>query len=275
MSPDLKETIGFDINNGAASPEEQQRVREYINLKLAARGFPIVGDRRDYPFLEMGKSLLANFQERMRLLSDYLCPADQAIHDFLSDYLQDVTGVFEPGEAMVPSGSLVIERHGIARTLSLPNAADKFESEIVSSFRTSRGVCHNPASDRRTTKGVFHVAEGGLPIPAEKKAVPKITFAHLLKAALNPPKSLKVLPFTSEEPEPAEVFVSLLLRPIVCPEVAGFTAQKSLETRFFAPGNLVSNLDFVESILATPVILIFRRTTLAWMSSIGPVTLAV
>ena len=43
-------------------------------------------------------------------------------------------------------------------------------------------------------------------------------------------------------------FFSLLLRPIVCPEVPGVGPQKTMEVRFFAPGALVSNLDFVESI---------------------------
>jgi phosphoenolpyruvate carboxykinase (diphosphate) len=42
--------------------------------------------------------------------------------------------------------------------------------------------------------------------------------------------------------------VSLLLRPLVVPEVRGFTRAKRLETRFFAPGSLVANLDFVETI---------------------------
>ena len=42
--------------------------------------------------------------------------------------------------------------------------------------------------------------------------------------------------------------VSLLMRPMVCPEVKGLVSKKSLEVRFFAPGSLVSNLDFVESI---------------------------
>ena len=56
------------------------------------------------------------------------------------------------------------------------------------------------------------------------------------------------LPFTATQPQPAECFVSLLLRPIVCPEVPGFTPEKTMEVRFFVPGNLVSNLDFVESI---------------------------
>src|SRR6185369_6017811 len=55
-------------------------------------------------------------------------------------------------------------------------------------------------------------------------------------------------PFTATQARPAECFVSLLIRPIVCPEVPGFIEPKTMEIRFFAPGNLVSNLDFVESI---------------------------
>jgi hypothetical protein len=35
---------------------------------------------------------------------------------------------------------------------------------------------------------------------------------------------------------------------LVCPEVPGFIEQKRMEIRFLAPGSLVSNLDFVESI---------------------------
>jgi hypothetical protein len=48
--------------------------------------------------------------------------------------------------------------------------------------------------------------------------------------------------------KPAETFVSLLLRPLVCPEVPGVCPRKTLEVRFFAPGTLISNLDFVETI---------------------------
>jgi hypothetical protein len=42
--------------------------------------------------------------------------------------------------------------------------------------------------------------------------------------------------------------VSLLLRPLVCPAVPKMLPEKRLEVRFFVPGGLVSNLDFVESI---------------------------
>lgn len=65
---------------------------------------------------------------------------------------------------------------------------------------------------------------------------------------MNPPDSLLQLPFTHSEANPASAFVSLLIRPILCPEVAGYCPQQSMEIRLFVPGALVSNLDFVESI---------------------------
>jgi hypothetical protein len=107
---------------------------------------------------------------------------------------------------------------------------------------------HNPANDRRTTQGVFHVAEGGLPIPDDKLAVPKAVFSRLLAYALRPSRELQRLPFTAGKSEQAECFVSLLLRPLVCPAVTGFIKEKRMEIRFLAPGSLVSNLDFVEAI---------------------------
>ncbi|MDF1852497.1 MAG: hypothetical protein P1U85_16790 [Verrucomicrobiales bacterium] len=241
-----EDTIGF---NGAAAtpgPVDDHAERDYINLKLAARGYPIVGEEEDFPFLDMARSLILNFQERLRIMESHRAPVDRHITTWLRGYLEG-TNVFGDGESMLPN-ALVLERHGLARLLSLPSNGDRFESDIVSSFRTWQGVCHNPAKDRRTTKGVFHVAEGGLPIAADKRSVPRETFAHMLKAALNPPESLLTIPFTAQEEEPVHAFVSLMLRPMVCPEVPGFSTKKTMETRFFVPGNLVSNLDFVESI---------------------------
>ncbi len=249
--PNLKDQIGFTKNGPAiASPAEENRLREFVNLKLAARGYSIVGDEADYPFLDLGRSLIASFQEKTRLLSDYLCPVDASIDAFLHAYLgAEIVGeVLPERKHLVPVGALITERHGIARMLSLPPDQDEFKSSILSSYRVHQGVCHNPASDRRTTEGVFHVTEGGLPVPADKKAVPKIVFARLLKHALAPPEDLMTLPFTGTSPSPAKVFVSLLLRPVIAPEVPGVSPEKSMEIRFFAPGNLVSNLDFVESI---------------------------
>ena len=109
-------------------------------------------------------------------------------------------------------------------------------------------MLHNPANDRRTTTGVFHSAEGGLHIPDDKIAVPKVAFARLLARAFEPPEIDKVLPYTANQPQPAACFVSLQLRPLVSPEVPGFVREKRMETRFIMPGGLVANLDFVEGI---------------------------
>ncbi|HND51829.1 MAG TPA: hypothetical protein PLV92_05515, partial [Pirellulaceae bacterium] len=136
----------------------------------------------------------------------------------------------------------------LARELSLPVESDTFSNAFVSSFRVKNGVLHNPRADRRTTQGTFHVTEGGLPIPADKKAVPRRTFAKLFQAAWAPPSDLLSLPFTSREAANVSTFVSLLIRPLVAPAVAGIDSEKRMEIRFFAPAGLISNLDFVESI---------------------------
>jgi hypothetical protein len=222
---------------------------DYINLKLAARGFDIVGREEDFPFIEMGRSFLANFQERLRMTADHLCPVDQRINDFLHAYLSELPESVVPKETpLVPANALILEKHGVARLLSLPPDRDTFKSAIIESYRVHQGVIHNPAKDKRTTKGVFHVTEGGLPVPGDKLSVPKVTFAHLLRAALNPPEDILTVPFTDSQDKPVHAFVSLLLRPTVSPEIPGVAPARTMETRFFAPGNLVSNLDFVESI---------------------------
>ncbi len=250
MTPaSLEEKIGFAPHGTAAS--SRARRLDLVNLKLASRGFVLPSGAGDSPLMDFGRSLLANFEEKMRLLGDSLCPTDQTIHDFLVRYLgPDAKGVFAENEPLVPSGALSLERHGLARELSLPPDSDSFVSDILSSYRVAQGVCHNPAKDRRTTEGVFHIVDGGLPIPADKKAVPRKAYARILKAALTPPDALLSLPYTANLPEweRARTFVSLLLRPMVRPDIPGVLRGKSMEVRFFAPGVLVSNLDFVESI---------------------------
>lgn len=41
---------------------------------------------------------------------------------------------------------------------------------------------------------------------------------------------------------------SLMMRPLVVPAIPGRCSEKRFEIRYFIPGNMVSNLDFVESI---------------------------
>ncbi len=214
----------------------------YVNFKLALLGAQTTPAGSSAEVDEIATALIAQYQEKERLLANHLCPADQRIQTFLYDYLQDSP------VARLPPRTFVLDRPGLARLLSLPFGQDEFSSEIINSYRVKQGVLHNPRNDRRSTQGIFHVAEGGLPIPQDKAAVPRAVFAKMLSMALWPPPSLMRLPFTANLARPAECFVSLLLRPIVSPEVPGYLPEKTMEIRFFAPGNLVSNLDFVESI---------------------------
>jgi phosphoenolpyruvate carboxykinase (diphosphate) len=214
----------------------------YINVKLSLLGCPPVPTSEGAQFSDTVASLIAHYREKERLLANHLCPVDQRIQTFLYDYLQEVP------VAKLPLRTLELDRPGMARLLSLPVDRDEFASGILNSYRVKQGVLHNPRSDRRTTQGIFHVAEGGLPIPEDKLGVPKAVFGKLLDLAFNPPREYLRLPFTTTQPQPAETFVSLLIRPIVSPEVPGFSPLKTMEIRFFAPGGLVSNLDFIESI---------------------------
>ncbi|MCW5982609.1 MAG: hypothetical protein KIT09_31265 [Bryobacteraceae bacterium] len=224
-----------------SNPHELDR---YINLKLAALGQPTNPATADAYFQELAGPLLRNFHQKDLLLRDRLCPADARIQEFLDAFLADVRPAAAP---RLPALTFAVDRPGMARTLSFPPGSDSFHSPYLDSYRVAQGVLHNPRSDRRTTEGVFHVAEGGLPIPADKIAVPKRTFAALLEIALRPPGDVLTLPYMANHTPVSRLFVSLLLRPLVCPASAR-DPEKRMEIRFFAPGTLVSNLDFVESI---------------------------
>ncbi|MBU0751101.1 MAG: hypothetical protein KJ787_09945 [Gammaproteobacteria bacterium] len=234
---------------GLGEPAEEAqatraRLQLYINLKLSSSGQSAYLEGASGEFLTIADDLLKSYREKSRLLTGYLCPPDQRIQSFLDGYLAGC------GEAVarLPENTLILDRPGVARELSLPIDGNEFSNEYVTSYRIRNGVLNNPASDRRTTKGSFHICDDGLPVPGDKKAVPRVTFARLLREALNPPEHLLRLPFTVGKASEVKMFVSLLLRPLVCPEIPGFEPEKRMEVRFFAPGSLVSNLDFVESI---------------------------
>jgi phosphoenolpyruvate carboxykinase (diphosphate) len=218
-------------------------VLRYINLKLVALGQPPSRATADSS-LEIAAPLLRNYHEKDKLIGDRLCPADTRIQNFLDTYLREVR---PGGAARLPSNSFVLDRPGLARVMSLPVEGDSFCSPYLYSWRIAQGVLHNPKSDRRTTQGIFHIVEGGLPIPADKLAVPKEAFARLLEQALQPDTELVQLPFTAEQKDQAHLMMSLLLRPTVCPATER-DPVKTMEIRFFAPASLVSNLDFVETI---------------------------
>ncbi|MCC6495966.1 MAG: hypothetical protein IT193_06865 [Propionibacteriaceae bacterium] len=214
-----------------------------INLRLAQIGMALPAEIQDSATAKLVAPILARQRELSRRLADRLCAADSRIQTWLDDYLAD-TGV----SPKLPRRTFVLDEPGLARELSLPHDSDSYTSPLLSSYRLANGVLHNPANDRRTTAGVFHIAEGGLPIPDDKIAVPKVVFARLLELAFQPPQVDLVLPYTANQAVPASCFVSLQLRPLVAPAVPGFVREKRMETRFIVPGGLVANLDFVEGI---------------------------
>lgn len=231
----------WGIGPSRFSPEE---LTDYVNLKLSAigqKGFRRSGGKDG---MKLAEPFLKSIKARTHLAAAPVPPVDRRIQNFLEQFAS------EAGEQapILPQETFSLDRHGLARTLSVPGNTDHFKSSINDSYRIAQGVLHNPKSDRRTTAGVFHVADWGLPVAADKKAVPPLTALRLLRAAMNPPEEFLLLPMTASLEEKSHCWVSLLLRPTVRPEVRGYSPKKSMEIRFLAPGTLSSNLDFVESI---------------------------
>lgn len=241
----MKLALGFRGDDDKAWERERKELRGYINLKLAANGLPTVQAAGGTELVSLASGLLTNFREKTRLLDDQRCPVDERIETYLNNHFADLK-LEQP--LRVPGRAMVLDRHGLARELSLPADGNEFENELLHSYRVRNGVLHNPRSDRRTTVGTFHVCEGGLSIPGDKRAVPRATFVKLFQTAMVPPRDMMLVPFSANQAEKAYYWMTVLLRPVVCPAVPGYCAEKTMEVRFFAPGSLVSNLDFVESI---------------------------
>lgn len=240
---DMKESLGFQ--NGRSTIPLESDILPIIQLKLMATGFDTLSETEIDPITSHAADLIRKIQSKYRGAAQPFCPLDQRIQSWLDHHFG---GMELPGWLRIPGRTLQMDFHGLARTLSLPKDGDLFVSEHLSSYRVTQGVLNNPTSDRRTTKGTFHVSEGGLPVPGDKCAVPKEVFGAMLWHAFNPPDPLLTLPYTSNLADPAKVFTSIYLRPLVSPEVPGQSPYKDMEIRFLAPGSLVSNLDFVESI---------------------------
>jgi len=216
-----------------------------IQLRMAAEGLIDTPFLPDDDLWTLTQDLIEAYRARELTLDDPYDPADRRMQDFIDAECRRMK-VREPPR--LPRPTLRLDRAGLARELALPLHGNEFHNPVLDSYRLTNGVLHNPRSDRRTTHGGFHVAAGGLPVPGDKIEVPFEAFVRMLRIALIPPDDLAVLPLTSDWDRPVRTFVSLLMRPVVCPEIPGRQPARTLETRFHAPGGLVANLDFVESI---------------------------
>ncbi|EDR27680.1 hypothetical protein, conserved [Entamoeba dispar SAW760] len=175
-------------------------------------------------------------------------PIDARLQTFLNSYFA------ECGEEVpkIPDNTFILDREGLGRVLSFPPHKQEFFCETMKSYKIKQGVLHNPAKDKRTTVGVFHICQSDVPVPADKIECPKIAFLRMLKAAFyGAPADHLIIPYTAECKEPTKSWVSLYMRPVVVPGVKGvkgFEHEKATEMHFFVPGNMVSCLDFVESV---------------------------
>jgi len=244
---DYKKMLGIDYGDldPSISPTDHKK---YINIKLATLGLPIYKDgskdeESSQYMINLFEHIIEDYKEKKRLIDDKEIPINKRVSNFFSNYFSDLDEKPE-----IIKNQFVLDHYGLARELSLPPNGDEFSSEYTKSYRIKQGILNNPKNDRRTTKGSFHIVEGDFRVPFDKKEVPKITFAKLYEAASNPPEDLKILPYTALQEEQAKTFVSLLVKPTISPKVPGVIDKKYMEVLFTVPGNLVTNLDFVESV---------------------------
>src|ERR1044071_7640133 len=105
-------------------PSRPGQLISFINVKLALLGCQPVTVPGGADSSDIVAAFAAQYQEKERLLGQYLCPADQRIQTFLYDYLQDVP------VPRLPLRTLALDRLGLARLLSLPHGCNEHVSSI-------------------------------------------------------------------------------------------------------------------------------------------------
>lgn len=202
----------------------------------------------------IARDLLRSLRIADIALADHPSPVDMRIQEFINQNLKVFPDLSADEVATLnlppKANCFSMDRCGISFELSTPFDSNYYKASGTEAVHLPQGLLANPESDKRTTVGTFHVAEGHLPIPQDKLAVPTRTFIHLLSHALHPPKETMELPFTGTLPveKRCRCWCSAYLTPVVQPGVSADFPQKHMEVRFFVPGAYVSNLAFVEYI---------------------------
>ncbi len=242
----IRKKLGIDFGNIDPITTREDRI-QYINFKLASLGLPIyrsdANNETNTYFIDLVEDIIKDYKEKKRMVNVNEVGIFKRINHFFENYFHD-----SPNPLRAVDDTFTLDHYGLAREMSLPPDSNTFTNEYIDSYRIKQGVLHNPRNDRRTTEGSFHIVEGGLAVPYDKKAVPKQAFIKLYEAAVNPPEDLKRLPFTINQVEAAKTFVSLMIKPLISPKISGVLEEKRMEILFVAPGSLISNLDFIESV---------------------------
>ena len=173
------------------------------------------------------------------------CPVDRRIESFLNAYFADL----KPD----PPLRLPARCAGPAPARRRPRAVaprgrGQYVNDYVRSYRVRNGVLHNPAPTGAPPQACSTSPRAACRFPGTRGPCPGRSSPLCSATPCHPPAESAGRAVHGQPARAGRGFVSLLLRPIVCPEVPGVCPRKTMEIRFFAPGSLVSNLDFVESI---------------------------
>ena len=266
---DLERTVGLRPDGAVWLPERRAAVSSIL-LKLAAMGVRIPPGTGEEDVLHLARDLFARYREQTRLLSEHLCPADRRIQGFLD-------GSSPPRTSSEPVR--LPERHVHPRPLR-PGA---------------RAV----AADRRRQPGttIWSRATASTTAccttPSTIAAPPRASSTSRRAACRFPPtscacRSAPTCGCSTRRCVRPRSCCACRSRPTGtsrwrrwsrcccgrwcarrCPKVS---PEKRMEVRFFAPGGLVSNLDFVESIFGNAGDPFLPGTTPASTSITGPAT---
>ena len=143
---------------------------QYVDLKLGALGLPAARNASDRDL--SGNRRRHFFATAIRKINCWASACARSILEFRTSWTTICA-------RSVPTARRACRRTHLfwivpawRESCRCRRTGNTFSSPYLNSYRVPQGVLHNPHSDRRTTQGVFHIAEGGFPIPADKQAVP-------------------------------------------------------------------------------------------------------
>ena len=176
QSPNLQRALGWD-RDIATDPVQQEHLRSDIALQLASAGLQppdtplgVEDDHTGGDTMEaFSAGILESLRERNTLLAQYRAPVDSRIESFLNRYFADEVGE-DPME--LPGRTLTLDRHGMARELSLPVGGNAFQNSLVSSYRCLNGVLNNPALTAARPRAPFTSSKAERQSPATSGSSP-------------------------------------------------------------------------------------------------------
>ena len=242
---ELERTVGLRADGAVWLPERRAAVSSIL-LKLAAMGVRIPAGAGDEDVLHLAGDLFARYREQTRLLSEHLCPADQRIQRYI-DGLLAVGGRRRPRRACRRrrSSSTATAWRASCRCRSTRTPGTTSWSRATGS---TTACCTTPSTTAARPRASSTSPRAGSRSPRTRLRVPLVAYLRLLRGGAAPaggaaaPAVHGQLAGAGRDDGLAAAAAARL------PRGAQSSPEKRMEVRFFAPGGLVSNLDFVESI---------------------------